>query len=254
MNQCFHKENRMNTKKEWLNFQSRDFNQGFTLIELLVVLMIIGALTAILVPTLSRAKENAKKTKCLSNVRQLQIALQLYADSNDGRVPSREYEEGAVWVDRLEPYYTNRKLLHCPTDKKDVDQSYLLNGFTDYFAMNSYASNWDEFFGAYKTGGFEGMKLSDIIKPADTITIGEKRADSDDDSYMDIWPPEYGGSDHLTEVAHGKHGSRRNVRSSGSNYAFADGSVRFLKYGAAFYPKNLWAVTYQFRNAPLPEL
>jgi len=244
----------MISKKQRLNFQSWDFNQGFTLIELLVVIAIIGTLISLSVPAISRVKENAKRTKCLSNVRQLQIALQLYADSNDGRVPPRDYEEGAVWADRLEPYYTNRKLLHCPTDKKNVDQSYLMNGFTDYFAMNSFSGNWEEFFGAYKTGGFEGMKLFDIIKPADTITIGEKRAEPDEDSYMDIWPPEYGGSDHLTEVAHGKHGSTRNVRSSGSNYAFADSSVRFLKYGAAFYPKNLWAVTYQFRNAPLPEL
>ena len=244
----------MNTKKEWQDSESRYWNQGFTLVELLVVIAIIGILISLSAKALSSVKEIARRTKCLSNVRQLQITLQLYADSNDGRVPPRDYEEGAVWVDRLEPYYTNRKLLHCPTDKKNVDQSYLMNGFTDYFAMNSFASDWDEFFGAYKTGGFEGMKLSDIIKPADTITIGEKQADPDEDYYMDIWPPEYGGSDHLTEVAHGKHGSRRNVRSSGSNYAFADGSVRFLKYGAAFYPKNLWAVTYQFRNAPLPEL
>jgi len=244
----------MNTKKQRLNFQSWDFNQGFTLIELLVVIAIIGILMSILVPAISRAKENARRTKCLSNLRQLQTTLQLYADSNDGRVPSRDYEAGAVWVDRLEPYYTNRKLLHCPKDDKDVDQSYLLNGFTDYFAMISFAMDWEEFFLAYKTGGFEAMRLSDIPKPADTITFGEKRKDSYEDSYMDIWPPEYGGSDHLTEVAHGKHGSSRNVRNSGSNYAFADSSVRFLKYGAAFSPKNLWAVTPQLRNAPLPEL
>lgn len=244
----------MNTKKEWQDSESRYWNQGFTLIELLVVIAIIGTLISLSVPGLSRVKEIARRTKCLSNIRQLGIALQLYADRHEGRVPPRDYEEGAVWVDRLEPYYTNRKLLHCPTDKKNVDQSYLMNGFIDYFAIHSFGSNWDEFFGAYKTGGFEGMKLSDIPKPADTITFGEKRADSDDDSYMDIWPPEYGGSDHLTEVAHGKHGSSRNVRSSGSNYAFADSSVRFLKYGAAFSPKNLWAVTPQLRNAPLPEL
>jgi prepilin-type N-terminal cleavage/methylation domain-containing protein/prepilin-type processing-associated H-X9-DG protein len=251
----------MISKKQRLNFQSRDFNQGFTLIELLVVIAIIGILISLSVPGLSRVKEIARRTKCLSNIRQLEIALQLYANSHEGRVPSREYEEGAIWVDRLEPYYTNRKLLHCPTDRSRTDQSYLMNGFIDYFEMNyfggvwedSFSGNWEEFVGVYKTGGF-ALKLSNIPKPADTITIGEKRADSDDDPYMDIWPPEYGGSDHLTKVAHGKHGSSRNVRSSGSNYVFADGSARFLKYGAAFNPKNLWAVTYPFRNAPLPEL
>jgi len=84
-------------------------------------------------------------------------------------------------------------------------------------------------------------------------TIGEKRADSDGDSYMDIWPPQY-GSDHLTEVAHGKHRSGGNERSGGSKYAFADGSARFLRCGAAFGPKNLWAVTDEFRSAALPEL
>ena len=244
----------MNTKKEWQDSESRYWNQGFTLIELLVVIAIIGILISLSAKALSSVKEIARRTKCLSNIRQLGIALQLYADRHEGRVPPRDYEEGAVWVDRLEPYYTNRKLLHCPTDRSRTDQSYLMNGFIDYFVMSSFSGNWDEFFGAYKTGGFPALKLSDIPKPADTIIFGEKRADSDEDSYMDIWPPGYGGSDHLTEVAHGKHGSSRNVRSRGSNYAFADSSVRFLKYGAAFSPKNLWAVTPQFRNAPLPEL
>jgi prepilin-type N-terminal cleavage/methylation domain-containing protein/prepilin-type processing-associated H-X9-DG protein len=95
--------------------------------------------------------------------------------------------------------------------------------------------------------------LSSILRPAETIILGEKRADSQGDSYMDIWPPQY-GSDHLTEVAHGKHRSGGDERKGGSNYAFADGSARFLKYGAAFSPKNLWAVTDQFRDAPRPEL
>ncbi|MFC1634744.1 type II secretion system protein [Planctomycetota bacterium] len=226
---------------------------GFTLIEILVVISVIALLMGISVPALSRVREQAKRTKCLSNVRQLQIALQLYADSYENRVPPRDYEAGAVWVDRLEPYYRDRKLLRCPSDQRGADQSYLLNGFIDYFVVHSFSGNWDEFFGAYKTGGFPGIRLSNIPKPSETITMGEKCADSDDDAYMDIWPPQY-GSDHLTEVAHGKHRVGGRERSGGSNYAFVDGSVRFLKYGAAFSPKNLWAVTDQFRNAPLPEL
>jgi prepilin-type N-terminal cleavage/methylation domain-containing protein/prepilin-type processing-associated H-X9-DG protein len=243
----------MNSTREKQDTGRRYHVQGFTLIELLVVISVISLLIGISVPALSRARENARRTKCLSNVRQLRIALQLYADSCDGRIPPRDYEAGAVWIDRLEPYYRDRKLLRCPTDGSRVDQSYLMNGFIDYFVVHSFSGNWDEFFGAYKTGGFPAIRLSSIPKPAETITIGEKRADSDDDSYMDIWPPRY-GSDHLTEVAHGKHRLGGNERSGGSNYAFADGSARFLKYGAAFSPKNLWAVTDQFRNAPLPEL
>jgi prepilin-type N-terminal cleavage/methylation domain-containing protein/prepilin-type processing-associated H-X9-DG protein len=242
----------MNPRNERQDSSGRRWLRGLTLIELLVVISIIGLLIGLSVPALSRAREEARTTKCLSNVRQLGIALQMYADSHDGRVPPRDYDAGAVWVDRLEPQYASRELLRCPTDRGRVEVSYLMNGFIDHFVMHSFRGDWDEFFGTYKDGGFASIRLSNIPKPAETIAFGEKRAESDDDAYMDIWPPQ-SGSDHLTEVAHGKHRSGGEQRNGGSNYAFADGSARFLRYGAAFSPQNLWAVTEGFRNAPLPE-
>ncbi|MBX3111978.1 MAG: prepilin-type N-terminal cleavage/methylation domain-containing protein [Fimbriimonadaceae bacterium] len=63
--------------------------RAFTLIELLVVIAIIAVLAAILFPVFARAKEAAKKAACLSNLKQLGLAFQLYMDDNDDRMPDR---------------------------------------------------------------------------------------------------------------------------------------------------------------------
>jgi prepilin-type N-terminal cleavage/methylation domain-containing protein len=60
---------------------------GFTLIELLVVIAIISLLVSILVPSLQKAKELAKRVSCLSNLKQIGIGMHIYADDNDGSPP-----------------------------------------------------------------------------------------------------------------------------------------------------------------------
>ena len=70
---------------------------AFTLIELLVVIAIIGILASLLVPALTRAKESGRSVKCLGNLHQIGVALQLYTQENDSRMP----------VMRDKPYGTN---------------------------------------------------------------------------------------------------------------------------------------------------
>ena len=67
--------------------RARPRRPGFTLIELLVVIAIIGILAGLLLPTLGRAKEAGRSTACLSNLRQVGVALQLYTDDHQNRLP-----------------------------------------------------------------------------------------------------------------------------------------------------------------------
>src|SRR5262245_9559199 len=63
------------------------FSVAFTLIELLVVIAIIAVLAALLVPALASAKDSGRRAACISNLRQIGIAIQAYAHDNEGRIP-----------------------------------------------------------------------------------------------------------------------------------------------------------------------
>jgi len=93
---------------------------GFTLIELLVVIAIVAILAAILFPVFSRARENARKTTCVSNLRQLGLALHMYAQDWDGVYPLDKYignSDERLWrlVQPIYPYVRNRHIFYCPS-------------------------------------------------------------------------------------------------------------------------------------------
>lgn len=100
--------------------------QGFTLIELLVVIAIIAILAAILFPVFTRARESAKRTACLSNLKQLGVAMMMYAqDNNDHYPPTNIYnwpfgdwndDRPALGPRLLEPYIKNSKIFFCPSN------------------------------------------------------------------------------------------------------------------------------------------
>lgn len=81
-----------------LDQKSRAFFRGFSIIELLVVLAIVGLLLALLIPTLSRAREQATRTQCLSNIRQIGVAIAIYVHDHRDLPPPEVRNVGAAMV------------------------------------------------------------------------------------------------------------------------------------------------------------
>jgi len=235
--------------------------RGFTLIELLVVIAIIAILASMLLPALARAKESAYKIQCANNLKQLGYSLAMYTGDNDGLYPPRT--NAYRWPTLLWDSYKNVNLLVCPTDamrgtpKTDTNsptlpdrspRSYLIDSWHEYFSEALRDTDFQDYMNSRYPNA--SMKESVIRKPADTIIFGEKKNLPGDniamDYYMDMEEGDEGNDPF--HVEHGRHSRPNpNVRAGGSNFAFCDGSVRFLKYGASTWPLNLWAVSDEYR-------
>ncbi len=229
--------------------------EAFTLIELLVVIAIIAILAAMLLPALARAKESGKTIACNSNLRQLGLAMQIYVGDNQGTLPP--HISSSRWPDKFyELYGKNLKVLLCPDETTNpataavsanvadvAPRSYFINGWNDYFKSHLSA---DDFNNLYMRGIFpNGLKESEIIHPSETIVLGEK-VPYRMDFYMDVLAGNgvAAGDDFAGAVAQDRHASRGlGSQTGGAINTFADGSARFYKFGRAFDPLNLWAVS-----------
>ncbi len=104
---------------------------AFTLVELLVVVGIIAVLIGILLPVLSTAREHAKRTACLSNLHQIGLSIELYANANQGRLPNANAAEDETGVDEPvdgdpvlvyfnDAYVRSPAAFHCPSSNRPV--------------------------------------------------------------------------------------------------------------------------------------
>ena len=232
---------------------------AFTLIELLVVIAIIGILAAMLLPALARAKQSAHRIKCTNNLRQISLSAIMYAGDYNEFYPPRTNKWR--WPALLQEYYRDLNLLVCATDAlrgtpltdtgsvapgDRAPRSYIINGWNDYFKRTLSAED----FNAFISAGFpRGMRTQNVRQPSETSLLGEKKnlvkeagIQVSAHYFMDLLEGQGNDSDQVERGCHSAQRAGTLSRTGGSNYAFVDGSARFLKYGKDVWPQNIWAV------------
>ena len=149
--------------------------RAFTLVELLVVIAIIAILAAILFPVFARARENARRTSCLSNLKQMGLATIQYTQDYDEYLPQRQHgfaTSAFKWTDELQPYLKSTQVFTCPSDDA-ATATYQAPGVartTNNFG--SYAWNF-LYYAAGAPTPPSGQPLSAIPQAAEVVIIGE---------------------------------------------------------------------------------
>ena len=216
----------------------RENNRGFTLIELLVVIAVIGILLSILLPSLRKARDYARKTACYNNLRQTGIALQCYLFTEGGRLPSSSHgshQPHEHWLYVLTQYTQETVLFRCPADPQEhlfLDWEDLPDPIPADVRWSSYGTNYllDQ-KSPYHNGKYN--KISNVRHPDYCIWIHEAPDSwtSQDHGHPEQW---FGNVDLARgDVAWNRHDRRKDSsQTSGtdgrSNYLFLDGRVETL--------------------------
>jgi|LSQX01.1.fsa_nt_gb prepilin-type N-terminal cleavage/methylation domain-containing protein/prepilin-type processing-associated H-X9-DG protein len=187
----------------------RTHRNGFTLIELLVVIAIIAILAAILFPVFARARAKARQTSCLSNVKQISLALMMYAQDYDERYPVVSHSTGYDWWQPVQAYVKNAQVFRCPAyggSAAGPPTDYILNGL---FA--------------------HGLAMAQIQEPAGQICIAVREKNWDETGYHP-WPDDHSSWDNLSAYSEFKNAIGHDVHNGGSNYGFADGHAKWYSW------------------------
>jgi prepilin-type N-terminal cleavage/methylation domain-containing protein/prepilin-type processing-associated H-X9-DG protein len=225
--------------------------KAFTLIELLVVIAIIAILAAILFPVFAKAKEAAKATACMSNMKQIGLGLQMYVNDVDDRMFFRANWQNSrsgyihltgnasnqeKWWNMVAPYIKSNQIFRCPSDSQPT-ASADVNGNLDiprsYIAISC----------------AESLNLSSLDDPVDTMVVTEKWG-----SHTDSWIEPFNGdftwdasNPGLTWTAANRHTGRMNC-------SFFDGHAKSKTGGDVQSSKEIsgcqLVYSYPFQDYP----
>ena len=217
---------------------------GFTLIELLIVIAIISLLAAILFPVFGRARENARRSSCQSNMKQIGLGILQYLQDNDEQFPligdPSASPCSSPWQERIQPYLKSKGLFHdpssmsanvvaCSNPSDRVFNHYMANG-TRYAVGNgtafSYPRPMDE--ADWYAGGssLRSTHIAVVTEPSRVLLVAEYNGTA---NYANInsvsaSPGGFSLTNHLTTT----------------NFLFTDGHVKSIKPTATIASGNMW--------------
>ncbi len=251
---------------------SRRRPRAFTLIELLVVIVIISLLAAILFPVFGLVRENARRSSCQSNLKQIGLAMFQYTQDNDERFPqgSLPTNTGAGWAGILMPYARTPQLFKCPSDTYTNTNVNAGNNGPPYIASYFYNNNFAGFADYYLTTNtnVEGVPIThmQVLDPPRTVLAwectGAKFYINSAPNGPETYSPTGNGTEESAgglnptpatgQLSGGPNGGHafsglgsigRHLQ--GANYLAADGHVKWLKSDAVSAGRNWWCCSKQ---------
>ena len=224
--------------------------RGFTLIELLVVIAIIAILAAILFPVFQKVRENARRTACLSNLKQIGLAVTQYEQDADEKGPNGwdPYGRCSGWAWEVYPYIKSTGAFRCPDDAGNIAtaSSYGMNA---NLAQQTIQTNPPQ-------GSATGVSISQYNAPTQTVMLFEVQSSSTSSYNLSLSDP----NNPLSDNSYGDNGKSPSGYGTGGDYdpsgagtqPQATASSTGLKYATGVFPPTNNVVVPGSKNFAAP--